>query len=300
MITKYVNFDYFYVVCKPKGAPATQPDGPFDLTTVFSILSPQDLLERTREYKQEKARLEEISLVGDYDYLWSLYFTRLRDFNLPSKAKENAPAQPFDLEDDEFIGENVSAIYDETHHILMLQRNKYSLGPAAVEDYLNNFVNQEEEVFLRPIPVKNSRRRIREAEYIRKLRIKFADVKDAEEKVKGASLKGWLKTFNDYDSVTGEILITAGRKKKASLGGNLTGLIEEVYNNEDLITKAEVSVKKTDLADTEIIDLFETNAHDITTFSVPTRTILHHETVVLRMQELYEKKRSELVEILYK
>lgn len=299
-ITKYVNFDYFTVCCKEKGAPIKGPETPFNLTTLFAILDTKNLEERTKEYKQEKARMEEMGLVGNSTNLWSLYFSRLRDFNLPNRAKKNEPSQPFPLEEDEYLGENVSAIYDEVNNILMIQRNRNSLGPGAIETYFNQFLQGNDEIVFRPIPIKNARTRIKEAEYVRKLKIKFADVKKAETEVSGVSLKKWISHFNDYDSVTGEIIITVGRQRKASLGGNLKGLLDEVYENSNLIDRAQVSVKKSDISDPEIIDLFAENAHDITSFSVKPRTALKHEVVVGAMHDLYERKKSDLINIIYK
>ncbi|MGE7881704.1 DUF6731 family protein [Bacillus sp. NPDC094077] len=299
-ITKYVNFDYFTVCCKEKGVPAIGPETPFNLTTMFTILNSKTLEERTKEYKQEKARLDEIGLAGKSDTLWSLYFSRLRDFNLPNRAKKNGPSKPVDLDDDEYLGENVSAIYDEVSNILMIQRNRNSLGPSAIESYFNQFLQGNDEIVFRPIPIKNARTRIKEAQYVRKLKIKFADVKKAENEVSGISLKKWISHFNEYDSVTGEIIITVGRQRKASLGGNLQGLLDEVYENGDLITRAQASVKKSDIADPEIIDLFAENAHDVTSFAVKPRTALKHEVVIGAMQDLYERKKVELKNIIYK
>jgi len=281
MITKYVNFDYFYVTCRPKGAPPTIRDVPFDLRAILSLLEKEGLQERTFPYKQEQARMEQFSFMAHTSNLWDMYFTRLRDFNLPTKAKKNAPSKPVDLDDDEYIGENVSAIYDESCNIIMIQRNKFSLGPSAIEEYFNHYCSSEEEINLRPIYVTDMKTKIKRADSVRKLRIKFADVKKATENVTGQSLKKWLTTFDDYETVAGEIILTVGRKRKASLGGNLQGLVDEIYENKDIISKAEANIKKTELADNELIDLFNNNAHDIGTFSVLPRTTLNHEAVIL-------------------
>ncbi|MBJ6721083.1 DUF6731 family protein [Bacillus cereus group sp. BceL215] len=299
-ITKYVSFDYFTVCCKEKGIPVVGRETPFNLTTMFTILDKKSLEERTTEYKQEKARLDEIGLVGKSTTLWRLYFSRLRDFNLPNRAKKNGLSQPVDLEDDEYLGENVSAVYDEQRNILMVQRNRNSLGPGAIETYFNQFLDGKDEIVFRPIPIKNARERIKEAQYVRKLKVKFADVKKAEEVVSGVSLKKWISLFNDYDSVTGEIVVTVGRQRKASLGGNLKGLLDEVYENSELITRAQASVKKSDISDPETIDLFAENAHDVTSFTVKPRTALKHEVVIGAMEDLYERKKTELINILYK
>jgi hypothetical protein len=298
MITKYVNFDYFQVVCRPKDSLPSVPDVLFDLRAILSILENKNLEERTVKYKQEKARMEQFSFMGHTQNLWDMYFTRLRDFNLPSKAKKDSKTVPVDLDDDEYIGENVSAIYDQSCNLVMIQRNRYSLGPSAIEEYFNHFCDPNEEIHLRPIYVTDIEKRIKGANSVRKLRIKFADIKRASENVSGESLKKWLNAFDDYDTISGEIVLTVGRKRKATLGGNLKGLVEEIYDNQDLITHAEASIKKTELADNEIIDLFNDNAHDIASFSVPPRAVLNHEAVILEMERLYNARRAMLLSLI--
>ncbi|MGG4111255.1 DUF6731 family protein [Bacillus subtilis] len=297
MQNKYVNFDYFYVTCTPKG-PEEARDTPFDLRAIFSILDEKTLPERTVKYKQEQARMEEFSFMSHTQNLWDMYFARLRDFNLPSKAKKNAPTTPVDLDDDEFIGEKVSAIYDQSCNIIMIQRNRYSLGPSAIEEYFNHFCDPNEIISLRPIYVTDMRRKVKTAQIVRKLRIKFADVKKASENVTGNSLKKWLTTFDDYETISGEIVLTVGRKRKASLGGRIDSLVDEIYENQDLISTAEASIKKTDLADNEVVDLFNNNAHDIATFQVPSRAVLNHDAVILEMERLYMARRAQLLSLI--
>ncbi|MBO0962395.1 hypothetical protein J1P26_22085 [Neobacillus sp. MM2021_6] len=298
MITKYVNFDYFHVTCRPKDSLPAVRDVPFDLRAIFSILENKELVERTVQYKQEQARMEHFSFMAHTQNLWDIYFTRLRDFNLPSKAKKNSKSVPVNLDDDEYIGENVSAIYDQSCNIIMIQRNRYSLGPSAIEEYFNQFCDPNEEINLRPIYVSDMQTRVKSADSVRKLRIKFSDVKNANENVTGDSLKKWLNIFDDYDTIAGEILLTVGRKRKATLGGNLKGLVDEIYENQDLVSHAQASIKKTELADNEVIDLFNDNAHDIATFQVPPRAVLNHEAVILEMEKLYNARRVQLLRLI--
>jgi hypothetical protein len=298
MIKKYVNFDYFHVTCRPKNSLPSVRDVQFDLRAIFSILEFKDLAQRTVQYKQEQARMEQFSFMAHNQNLWDIYFTRLRDFNLPSKAKKNSKSVPVNLDDDEYIGEGVSAIYDQSCNIIMIQRNKFSLGPTAIEEYFNQFCNPNEEINLRPIYVTDMQTRVKSANSVRKLRIKFSDVKKASESVTGNSLKKWLHAFDDYDTVSGEIVLTVGRKRKATLGGNLTGLVDEIYENQDYVSRAEASIKKTELADNEIVDLFNDNAHDIATFQMPPRAILNHEAVILEMEKLYNTRRVQLLRLI--
>lgn len=299
MISKYVKFDYFYVTCRPVGAPASTPDAPFDLRSVINVLSNMDLPDRIKDYKQEKARMELHAFNPVPGYIWDMYFSRLRDFNIPTRAKHDAPAESIDLDDDEYIGENVSAIYDEDYHILMLQRNRYSLGPSAIEWYINNFrQNPNEEINFRPIRIPEPKNKVNSAAFQRRLRIKFADINRADLEGRGASLGKWLSMFKQFDSVNGEIILSCGRKKDDSLGGNLRDFVEELLQNKDIVSKAEMSIRKSELSEIEVVDLFEEHAHDIAQFTVPPRATLNHEAVVYEMSRIYQARRAQIVQYL--
>lgn len=294
MITKYVKFDYFRVVFRPVGAPMNVPDSPYDLRPLIHKISQLGLSERARPYKQEKARMD-LHAFNPGTSFWDLYFSRLRDFNLPSRAKEDAPSEPFDLDDDEYIGENVSVLYDEDYHILMIQRNRYSLGPSAIEEYINAF-NDDPNIVIcfRPISIPDPKTKIKSSKYLRKVRVKFADLDKAKLEGRGASLTKWLSLFGEYESVTGEITISVGRQRKSTLE-NLDSFLDELLENKDIVSGAEVSIKKNDLTEIEVVDLFENHAYDVISFTVPPRTILNHEAVVYQMAQVYSKRRAEIV-----
>ncbi len=42
-----------------------------------------------------------------------------------------------ELDEDEYIGEEVSALYDQEYSIIMLQRNRNSLSPSGIEKYFS-------------------------------------------------------------------------------------------------------------------------------------------------------------------
>lgn len=299
MITKYVKFDYFKVVYRPIGAPASVADAAYDLRPLMMKLSKMNLPDRVVPYKQEKARMDSHGFDPDTLY-WDLYFSRLRDFNLGWRAKENGPSEPIDLDDDEYIGENVSLLYDEDYHIVMIQRNRYSLGPAAIEDYFNSF-NDDPSIVIcfRPISIPDPKTTAKSAKYQRKIRVKFADLDKKNIEGRGVSITKWLSLLDEYETVSGEIIISVGRQKKSSLE-NLDSLIDDLVENKDIVSGAEVVIRKTDLTDIEIVDLFENHAYDVIRFDVPPRTVLNHEAVVYQMSEVYRNRRSDIIQFLSK
>lgn len=297
MITKYVKFDYFRVVIRPLGAPPEVPDTTFDLRPLMLKISKLNLADRVVPYKQEKARMDRHAFDQETSH-WDMYFSRLRDFNVPLRAKVNQQSEPIDLDDDEFIGENVSVLYDEDYHILMVQRNKFSLGPSAIEEYLNAFNDDEANVIcFRPIMIPDSKEIAKSAAFQRKVRIKFADLDKKKLDGRGVSLTKWLSLFGEHESVTGEIVLSVGRKRDETLE-NLSSFLDELAENKDIVTSAEVYIKRSEVSEIEVVDLFENLAFDIISFSVPPRTALNHESVIYKMAQVYKKRRPEIVNYL--
>ncbi len=125
---------------------------------------------------RKKARLDRCEFDSDCK-LWCLSFLRLRETNIPSIAKEESEAEPIELGDDEFIGEEARALYDVQTRILTLQRNVHSLGPTGIETYLNSiWAGNEEMIYLRPICPLDILDRVDAATEFRKISIRFADI----------------------------------------------------------------------------------------------------------------------------
>lgn len=62
------------------------------------------------------------------------------DFN-GAKVKENEEPTIIELEDDEYIGEDLFIIYDENKGIVMIQQNRMSLGIPRLEEVLQHTHN---------------------------------------------------------------------------------------------------------------------------------------------------------------
>ncbi|WP_049775606.1 DUF6731 family protein [Caldicellulosiruptor kronotskyensis] len=131
-----VKFEYFEVVSRKKNQSPETPDEPFDLTRWINIADGYSLEARTFDYSDERVRLERMKYFDDTN-LWLLNFLRLRETDIPLRGKIDQEAEPIELDDDEFIGEDVSMLYDPELNVVMLQRNIRSLGATGIEKYLN-------------------------------------------------------------------------------------------------------------------------------------------------------------------
>lgn len=177
MSQKRVKIEYYKVYCSEDKGEGFQKDKAFDLLLWINKVKDLELNQRAREYYGEKARLDSVKYDEDND-VWILSFSRLRETNIPNIAKDDRESEPIELEDDEYIGETAYAIYDDKNKVLVLQRNMHSLGPTGIEQYINLLWNNSSQmILLRPISVTDTEKIVKDAAEIRKLHIKFADMK---------------------------------------------------------------------------------------------------------------------------
>ncbi|SMG58275.1 hypothetical protein SAMN06295960_4659 [Paenibacillus aquistagni] len=300
---KNVRFEYYEVVYRTKDS-TNNKDKLFDLVRWINKANKINaLIDRTYDFYSEKARLEKAQFDDDFNYYF-LHFVRLGD-NIPSKGKLDGKVEPLELDDDEYIGNEVTALYDEDHHILMLQRNRSSLGPSGVEFYLNRlWDNEEETIHLRPIAPKGMFENVKKAEKFRKIHLKFADIHSKKPAGNGPVI-AMLNNFGKFEGVTGEVVISVGRTKDKSLDSQtMIDTIQDIMDNQDngLMKKAELHYKYTDDTAVEIVDLFAKKTHDFGSFQMEKRTTLSHEAIAEKMHEIYHQnnKKRKILDYLMK
>jgi len=285
-----VGFEYYHVICNKNDSEVK-----FDLRRWMSEINELSLESRARDYYQEEARLDDASF-DDVNNYYFLQFVRLRETNIPNKAKVNSQSEPIELEDDEYIGEGVTALYDPSNNVIMLQRNRYSLSPTGIEKYLNLTWAGDEKIYLRPIINENIIEKIKKAEYYRKLKVRFADLPENSYKgSKFSAIKSIVNQIGKFDAVNAEVTITLGYERGISLNKEaVNDTITELTNNEDLIKKAEISKKDTDDTRVETLDLFEHKLHDYIYIALESKQSLNYFILKPEMIVTYNDRKSEV------
>lgn len=295
MEKRKVRFDYFEVVCN---GPTTK-NALFDLTTWMKETMGKSLKERNIDYKGGGARLQQAYFHKDFCSL--LHFCRLRDTNLPSLAKEAGKLEPMELDDDEYLSEEVSGLYDDRHHILMLQRNRYSLSPSGIEEYINLSWNKSDmQVSLRPIVAPKALERIKDGKIYRRVVIRFADLdKVTLGQWRTGTVQGFAKSLKEYGAITAEITVSLGYKKGASLyDETIYDTMEDLQENREFVKKAEVHKKDDEDTAIEVVDLFNDRAYHVHYFPLEKRSSLTHEEIAEKMFEIYSEKGWQIVSYL--
>lgn len=131
----------------------------FDLTEFAESIRELKLDERSWEYNGDPIRLKTFRV--DENDLLLMQFERLTDNALPYIAKTSIEDErDVPLEDDEFIANDINALFDLSNSVLMLQRNIRALSQKAIMSYINYFWNrnrtEEEQEIIEFYPIVDS------------------------------------------------------------------------------------------------------------------------------------------------
>ena len=285
----------YYTVCVSKLEERGRTDPVrFDFESWIYKADKLSLEKKTIELDGFKVRLEEF--VGDKNSgIWKLRFMKLRDTNIPSLVKEEEEAKPLELEDDEYIGEDLLMIYDRNNQVAMLQCNRFALGKGKLEKYLTHIWNIENEnIILCPISKHVDARGFKKKNY-RKLLLRFENIHAIED-----THRPFGKIVNSYyemGGITGEVVISLGRSKKGESGlsqEQVPGMLSDIYENQDMISSAVLKVRDDDSTEVEVVNLFDNSLNSYVDFKLEKRTTLEFDYATKLMIQEYSNKKEEI------
>lgn len=297
-VNRKIRVEYFQVVRNK--CLGNQKDELFDLVSIIEKAEKMSLDERTFDYYQERARLENFEYNKTNKY-WYLKFMRLRQTKIPSRAYKDKESEPLELGIDEYIGEDVTALYDTENHILALQRNRDSLSSTGIEEYLNNiYDNNTYKIYLRPIIETDNEQRIKDAKLYRKLQIRLASIPTATYKGETeTSFFSMINWFRDCSAVNATITMSVGRTRKASLDLDcVNDTVALVKENREIVDAAELSVKKYENDPVDTIDIFANKAYDIINMRIELRRAIDFRELADEIHSKYTNKKKNLLKTL--
>jgi hypothetical protein len=205
-------------------------DQPLD--TLLNDLFHVPLERRVKRVRANDVRLEHIvrprSADNDTDF-WLLDFVYFRDTHGPGKAGRNVAIQGFDMQADDFFGEETAALYDPATDYMILQYNHHGVKAKSVRSYLNNFFEGERAPSDYELVMKldaESEAKLAAKQHITKARFKIAPVQmTAAHRAAGVSLDRVLRLNESHNGVSIEVTISAERGNRLEqLGEMLDGL----------------------------------------------------------------------------
>ncbi|OLS02191.1 DUF6731 family protein [Tissierella creatinophila] len=296
-----IKFQYFQVTIQKENEKHLFS---FDDWAVY--LDKENLICKSIELKGLKARVEKYHN-DESNNLWVIRFMKLRDTNIPSAVRESEEAVPVTLDDNEYLGEDVNMLYDESNGIAMIQSNRFSLSYTRIQELVNN-INPFEgfDIFINPI-IEKTKSKL-DNKKSKKITLGFANIERPISKTKSA-LSDIINSYFNIQALSGQVIFSVGRKKnivKKNVLGKLvelkenrnldtksvSELIDDIYDNQAIITNAKIEIRDDDGPSLEIIDLFDNVYHDYVTFILEARQTLGFEYVSNEMMYIYLGRKS--------
>lgn len=293
-----IKCEYFEVVCRNIYDNPNESDRLFDLSLFIEKADELSFEDRKFNYYQEYSRLDSIDYES-HDDLWFLSFVRLRENNIPNIATETQKSEPISLASDEYIGEDTYLLYDETLHIIMMQRNGHGLGPTGIEDYLNRvWKSNNEMIYLKAICPVELQNRIYASNQYRKISVSLAGMKENSKRVKllNKPFSKLVDAFSNFNGNRASFEVSIGMHRNDELDKNeVREVIKDVYSNSGMISGASVTLRDTD-GNVDIIDLFDKKLQDTLTIYLEKKESISSSKMKRIMIEQYYKSKNKIEE----
>lgn len=274
MSAKYIRFNYFQTRLKPDVDPEIIQDqnysAPWDMMDLINYLSVRrnelDDVVDLGEYRAELDRTTFINAVNPEVH--SFQITKLRDRGLPSIKVIGIPRKELDLEENQYIGEFISIVFDPLYCSVGIQSNIYSLNINQVEVFLTEIRRRHKQqignpdpvplkVVLRPLIDFNKVGDIRNADIFRKITIK-GSAAAAEALADNQTAHALSEMVGEIQGLNFELSFSLGRAPKdQSLNQRVIRNIIDTFNqiDEGDRPKIEISGKSDEESPLEVINL---------------------------------------------
>lgn len=238
-------------------------------------------------YNDEPARIASIT-VDPESGIYHLIFERLV-YNLPNKTTLHGESTAVELDEEEYIGHDVSVLYDSHNHIIMIQRNRDSLSPNGIESCLNTLVINNgicENFDMAIITDPNAKRKAFQQHAYRKVHMK----------VSGAKANGIVEQFSNIigggngddpniDNI--EIVFNSGTKRDDEIDNSYAKRLLEEYIDDDDVKTLKVRGRSEDGQRVETIDLIDHKVQVFDTISIDENRQINPYRIYEIMLELY-------------
>lgn len=246
-----------------------------------------------------KMRLEKTHRVSQN--LLGIQFLRLRETNTPYIVKSGEKAKDLRLDDDEYVGEGVSILYDNQAHVFMLQKNKFSVSSKLIESYLS-FFNPDRSFYISLCQLRNNEEIERFiGKKFKKLEFTLSSVPESYMHTRSRHMNEILETSNNVNSLLTKVSFSVGKFKSEILNSeSLNEIISGLSETLEYVQSAKANIE-CDYEDVEDIktsaeeyDLLNFFAEDTYTFKLQNRKPFELEDALNTMITIYEKRKNQL------
>ena len=231
---RLIRYQYYQILINKVNAGKNSQDTGkiFNFAEWAEQVKKENLITKPVDFNNAKARIEHVAYSKNYN-VWCLQLMKLRDTNVPAKAKDFEEAKTIELDENEYIGEDLYMIYDAEKGIAMIQQNRNSLGVSRVEEFLQHTYNlfwgtdHNKKISIEPIIGADGIEKLSKGT-LRYIELSMANLNNyiPAEKTPLSEIISQLKT---YHGVAGKIMISIGRCKGETLDRNkVHELVKEV------------------------------------------------------------------------
>nr|WP_068129265.1 DUF6731 family protein [Nosocomiicoccus ampullae] len=280
--TKIVNINIFYTC-------SLEDDGKYSylpLQELFDTL--KNDYESDKEYKVVKnynfdpIRIKSVEKSNSTGY-YHIIMERLDDKPL-SKTTIYGESTNIELKDNEYIGHEISILYDPTKHVMLVQRNISSLSPSGVEKFIDSiyFDYYEEYANFKFVAAIDGRAKDKALnnDIYRSIALKVTG-DDTDDLLLGIS-------GNKYEGVESvEIIISTNRSKSAELDCQTSKNLLNRWVDDNNVEKLFVKTKETEDSPVEEIDLLKQALKRTLKYSYTEGIELNAHRIYFDMVDLY-------------
>jgi len=203
------------------------------------------------------------------------------------------------LDEDEYIGEEVSALFDQKFNIIMLQRNRNSLSPSGIEKYFSGVLGDGNQIELLPIPAPDELRTVKQNQIFRKLSIGFSPTNIDDEMLNNAnqSIRKIIKGTKELGALRVSVTLSLGNSKKEKTLNQEEIMELGALENYDGFNKIQVDRREDEDTKIETVDLISGKLNDVITMDVSRINPIKYERLIVEMQALYNARNEILIKL---
>ncbi len=279
----------------------------FNFAKWIDFMSDNNLVKIEISFNDVKARIDNFHFNSDKK-VWGLKLYKLRNTNIPSKVKNNEDAQVIELEDGEYLGEDLFLIYDQDNGIALIQQNRFSLGISRLEelfaDTYNRFVDERSkiEVDIAPILELEGKEKLKYSNY-KNLEISFANINRRALDENRTSLSTLLHPLRSMYGVNGSIKISLGHSRLDTLNRKMVqDIVREINDpiNKGYVKSAKIKIQEEDDRDVEIVDLINDICDEYLEFVIDNSKGLIYSRTIDAISDKYVNRKDYLEKLIGK
>ena len=187
---------------------------------------------------------------------------RIRMDDLPARASLSGNIAPFDLNDDEGVGEETAFFYHVPHRILVIQRNRSGVSAAQVAYYFACKAAINGYIHIDPILKQDTMVRFDSVEVVRKFEVSVARQQNtAALRYAGAGIGACVDMIEQLGAPHVNITLSMGHSRGSLFKEPVKELVRRVLRisgeNPDAVKKLRISGKDENEVDVPMLDLLE-------------------------------------------